>query len=140
MIDDTDIKKALAGLEYLSVAGRQGDLPVTSMDLEAADVAIALINDLVTELRQCEEDRAAKDDTGFAEFWQIYPRRVAKKPAERAWRRLSKTDRSAVLDHLPKRKWPAEKSYVPHPATFLNQRRWEDEDQETTVAPQEDIW
>lgn len=76
----------------------------------------------------------------FDQFWQIYPRRVGKPPAKRAFNRLSKKDQRALMDHLPKRKWPGEKHYIPHPSTFINQRRWEDEDQATTVTAQDDIF
>jgi hypothetical protein len=68
----------------------------------------------------------------FDAFWQLYPRRVAKLDAQRAWARLSGTDRAEVLRRLPLfvDYWAntrSEKRYVLHPATFLNGRRWEDE-------------
>ena len=80
------------------------------------------------------------DDESFRLFWQAYPRRVGKPAAERKWKRLKKSEQRAILDHLPKRKWPGNKDYIPHPSTFLNQRRWEDEDQETTVTEGSDVF
>lgn len=80
------------------------------------------------------------DDDLFRQFWQIYPRRVGKPAAEKKFNRLKKSEQMAILDHLPKRQWPGDKQYIPHPATFLNQRRWEDEDQPTTVEAQDDIF
>jgi hypothetical protein len=71
---------------------------------------------------------------GFDKFWKAYPRRVAKPDAIKAWKRLSLTavDVDKVLAGLDEWKgsdqWERDNGrYVPHPATFLNQRRWEDE-------------
>lgn len=67
----------------------------------------------------------------FGDFWLLYPKRVAKRDAERAWMRLSADDQVAALTALVdwRRLWMArnEMQYVPHPATWLNGGRWEDE-------------
>lgn len=68
----------------------------------------------------------------FILFWYRYPRRVSKIEAQRAWSRLSAADRTAVLERLPAQvaHWQlsgTERRFIPHPATWLNQRRWEDE-------------
>lgn len=64
-------------------------------------------------------------------FWALYPRRVARRDAEKAWSRMSLGDREAALTALPDwlRVWRArgEIEYVPYPATWLNGARWEDE-------------
>ncbi|MFZ0634324.1 MAG: hypothetical protein WA755_20260 [Candidatus Acidiferrales bacterium] len=69
---------------------------------------------------------------GFALFWESYPRKVGKPAARRAWLSAVKAD-----DRWPEimpglEKWKAcvqwlDPQFVPHPATFLNQKRWEDE-------------
>ena len=69
--------------------------------------------------------------SGFAEFWLAYPRKVGKGEAERKWKTL-KPDVGAVLSAV-KRQSASEQwrrdggQYVPNPATWLHQRRWEDE-------------
>ena len=68
---------------------------------------------------------------GFTEFWQTYPRKVGKGAAQKAWDRL-KPDLAAVLAALD---WQTKQDawtkdggqFIPHPGTYLNQRRWEDE-------------
>lgn len=77
-----------------------------------------------------EEERAA----AFAEFWAFYPRRVGRTPAERAWAKLDPDPalRQTMLHALDVQKrspqWTKDGGqFVPHPATWLNQRRWEDE-------------
>lgn len=68
---------------------------------------------------------------GFAEFWAAYPRRTAKVKAVRAWRAI-KPDASllaVILAALDRQKASDQwrRGVVPHPATWLNQRRWDDE-------------
>lgn len=70
---------------------------------------------------------------GFDLFWSAYPHKVAKTAAVRAWNALTPdadlTDR-IVLDIQARRKshdWTKDMGqFIPHPSTYLNQRRWED--------------
>jgi hypothetical protein len=77
-------------------------------------------------------------DRAFAEFWDRYPRKVAKLAAQRKWNALGLTPELlgrifAALDwyreewlgqHGPIR--PVEQRYIPHAATWLSGRRWRD--------------
>lgn len=69
--------------------------------------------------------------TDFAEFYRIYPRKIAKRDAEKAWAKLTLEDKQQAIEALPKhiRYWDATttKEYIPYPATWLNAGRWEDE-------------
>lgn len=69
---------------------------------------------------------------GFDEFWQLWPKREAKKDARRAWDKLSAVNKTAALAALPAHvaRWRNEgraRNHIPHPATWLNGERWEDE-------------
>jgi hypothetical protein len=72
----------------------------------------------------------------FLMFWSAYPRRVAKPAAFKAWKAASPI-MEAVLRDIERRKageWAGEPAkFIPHPSSYLNQRRWEDEQ---TVIPQ----
>lgn len=63
----------------------------------------------------------------FQKFWQAYPRKEAKGAAEKALSKV-KVSLDVLLNALEKHKksWDNPK-YIPHPATWLNERRWEDE-------------
>ena len=70
----------------------------------------------------------------FKKFWEVYPRKVAKPSAEKAWKKLNPNEEllatilSAVEVHSKSPAWKKDdKQFIPHPATWLNQRRWEDE-------------
>jgi len=64
----------------------------------------------------------------FDKIWNLYGKKVGKQPALRSWKRLSKTDRLQVNDHLPKyveNHRSADKlKFLPHLATYLNQKRY----------------
>lgn len=71
---------------------------------------------------------------GFDRFWQAYPRRVAKGAARKAWeklrpdRQLTERILAAVERDKATDQWQRENGrFIPHPATWLNQQRWEDE-------------
>jgi hypothetical protein len=70
-------------------------------------------------------------DVWFTELWALYPRKVARVAALKAARTAgsSTEERAAILAglqaHLPEL-LSRETRFVPHLATWLNQRRWED--------------
>jgi len=77
-----------------------------------------------------------KDQTHplFQQFWDLYPRKVAKPQAEKSFKKINpdETQLNVILSSLEKHKksqqWTKDSGeYIPHPATWLNQRRWEDE-------------
>ena len=70
----------------------------------------------------------------FAQFWAIYPRHVAKQAALKAWKKVApqnglvETILQAVRVQRSGADWQRDDGqYIPHPATWLNQHRWEDE-------------
>lgn len=79
---------------------------------------------------------------GFTEFWNAYPRKVAKQNALKAWGKTGADDSQSLITTIladVKRRvdgeWKGkEVQYIPHPATYLNQRRWEDESSATDTV------
>lgn len=72
--------------------------------------------------------------TGFDEFWQSYPHKVGKKAALSAWKKLKPNAglRAKIMESLQTQKsshqWRRENGrYIPNPATWLNQGRWDDQ-------------
>ena len=74
------------------------------------------------------------DKPAWDRFWAIYPRKVDKQKAIRAWNRL-KADRklmqimsAALKAQRASEEWRRDNGRaVPYPSTWLNNRRWEDE-------------
>lgn len=78
--------------------------------------------------------KAGSECLGFDEFWALYPRRVARQDAWKAWQKIKPDDElrgvilAAVRKHSEQEAWHRDEGlYIPHPATWLNGRRWEDE-------------
>lgn len=83
--------------------------------------------------------RMTYDDPGFQVFWSAYPKKVGKPAAEKAFARL-KTDQAmldlmleAIAIQKRSRQWQ-DTQYIPHPTTWLNQRRWEDKAEKTSAG------
>lgn len=73
------------------------------------------------------------DLSGFEKFWQAYPLKKGKQAARRAFDRARKlTTLDNMLSAIRKQKgweqWTRDNGkYIPHPATWLNQGRWDDQ-------------
>jgi len=75
-----------------------------------------------------------KSDSNFEKFWKSYPKKIGKGAARTAWDKLKVTDDltdriiTAVEQQKKSQQWTKENGqFIPHPATWLNQSRWEDE-------------
>ena len=70
----------------------------------------------------------------FDRFWAVYPRKVGKKDAVKAWNKL-KPDETLTIQIIEgverwklSTQWTKDGGqYIPYPATFLNGERWKDE-------------
>ena len=80
---------------------------------------------------QIKEEAEDQIKATFDDFWLLYPRRVAKKDARRAWDKIAAHQHPLILTALFewRRIWDVrgEPEYTPHPATWLNGERWEDD-------------
>lgn len=70
----------------------------------------------------------------FDTFWKAYPRKVAKGAARTAWERTKSIRPSidvllqAIEQQKQQEQWQRDGGmFIPHPATWLRQERWEDE-------------
>ena len=73
-------------------------------------------------------------DENFTRFWAMYPRRVARQDALKAWAQLKLTAMmienifAALEWQIADFQWTKENvQWIPYPASWLRGRRWEDE-------------
>jgi hypothetical protein len=83
--------------------------------------------------------RAAGDDSpdsvpviDFDAFWKAYPRKVARKDAQKAWLTVQPEDRPKILAAIVRARktedWRRDGGrFIPYPATWLRGERWTDE-------------
>ena len=98
------------------------------------DVDVDIYSNPPTSPRRGSGRKKSADMDGFALFWQEYPRKAAKAAAFKAWQKLNPSPElverilAHVRDHKRSPDWLKDGGqFVPHPATFLNGRRWEDD-------------
>lgn len=74
----------------------------------------------------------------FETFWKVYPKKVSKENAKKAWLKIKPNDEliakitKAVKDQKLSER---EQQFIPHAASWLNAKRWEDEISGTTQKP-----
>ncbi|MGA9219678.1 MAG: hypothetical protein WBZ57_00640 [Pseudomonas graminis] len=90
-----------------------------------------------TEKPVCETDPLE----GFAVFWKLYPRKVQKAKAEAAWEKLAVTPEmltvitAALARQVTSIDWlKSNGQFIPHPTSWLNGKRWQDELKPAGVA------
>lgn len=102
---------------------------------------ISLLPVLAEETKAVSTQTTKKPETnpaGFDDFYQNYPAKVAKQKAIKAWKALKPSQelQDTILKDVAIRKQNDRRwlqGFTPNPATYLNEKRWEDEIQS---APQ----
>lgn len=84
--------------------------------------------------REAAEKIGASEEA-FNIFWKAYPRKVGKGAALKVWAKIKMDKYELANLCLLALKWQCDSEqwtkdggqFIPHPQTYLNQRRWEDE-------------
>lgn len=82
----------------------------------------------------------AKREEQFNQFWEVYPRKVGKQAARKAFDKVPVSVWPKLVPAVEAQKrsyqWTREGGqFVPHPATWLNQGRWDDDVDPVKPAP-----
>ena len=78
------------------------------------------------------EKENIKEKENFEKFYSLYPRKVGKANVEKWFTKnkpseeLMKIILNSLEEHKKLKQWQ-DKQYIPHPTTWLNQKRWEDD-------------
>lgn len=75
-----------------------------------------------------------QNDALFDAFWRAYPRKIGKAAAMKSWKKIRMNEQlfhkimTAVEQAKHSAQWQQNNGqYIPHPTTWLNQGRWDDE-------------
>lgn len=75
--------------------------------------------------------KSPSEGDAFERFWSVYPRKIGKQSAKRAFERVKvplETLVTAVERQKCSDQWTRDNGqYIPHPTTWLNQGRWDDD-------------
>lgn len=98
-----------------------------------------------TTITSAEKSAHPHDTPFFQAFWHAYPRRIGKGAARTAFAKAMKVcDGDTIIQAALKYSkhcdsMGIERQYIPHPATWLNQERWEDDLEGEAAKPKKDI-
>ena len=114
--------------KQLELPDRYGNVTVTVCN--ATDKEEDIDKDINNTCSFCDAQKA-----DFESFWKVYPKKVAKKEAFKAFKKI-KTPVSVLIEAVEKQKkseqWMRDHGqYIPYPTTWLNQERWIMEDDST---------
>ena len=112
-----DVKEIHKGSEGASQGGSEG-------------ASHKLLTSLTTEVTT---------DSGFDTWWSVYPKKKGKQNALKAWNKI-KPDADMLIAHTTNMatnddEWV--RGFAPHPTTYLNQARWNDEVQQRELTQDE---
>ncbi len=146
---DLDSDKYDKTVQARREAGRKGGKATKKTEKQTAAKQAFALPDNQTEASQSENaadfppaekpvaEVAPRKDVQaerFIEFWSAYPKKVGKGAAEKAWSKIKPDFElhlkilSAIERQKTSEQWLRDNGqYIPNPATWLNQRRWEDE-------------
>lgn len=123
-------KSALVTKENGSYTERIHDVSKVDTQVRLGKVRLGKVSNTIAH----QEDDEYPDE-GFKAFWDEYPRKVGKGAAWKSWRQLTpskgladKILASVKSHNADDLQWKKESGkFIPYPATFLNQRRFDDE-------------
>ena len=82
--------------------------------------------------QECKEHKNNIYTPNFEKFWLIYPKKIGKGAAFKSYQKIKepkptlKIIETAIENQKQSQQWQ-DSQFIPNPATWLNQRRWEDE-------------
>lgn len=80
---------------------------------------------------EIEIENDSKKEANFDRFWEAYPRKVGKVKAQAAFQKVTvpvEVLLSAIKEQKKSPQWQKDSGqFIPHPATWLNGKRWEDQ-------------
>ncbi len=94
---------------------------------------------LTQALAQTQNTLCAPD--GFDAFWALYPFKVGRLAAEKAFRKaLTRTTADRIIEAMGKQaahiRAQGERGFKKHPTTWLNEGHWDDEVEEADTGPE----
>jgi len=137
LLQETEKRKEHRAHQRENIMKRWGknDKPLSNKKISiipSNDVGITMVIPL--------EDRNRNRSLGgirgecFEEFWKLYPKKTGKGAAEKIWMKIPEPtetlDKIKIALEWQKKsdQWGKQDGqFIPLPATYLNQRRWEDE-------------
>ena len=129
------IKPQIAANQRKYEAGLRGGKPKANQDLTIPEPSPNLMyNDNGNDNENVNEKENEKDNEKenenvqrFDQFWTTFPRKTDKARAKRSFLRLTKNEQELAVSNIQRLYSETPAQFVPHPSTYLNGKRWEDQ-------------
>lgn len=109
-----------------------GEATSSFQEVSALKEYIKCLKKEIEVLKKEKDKKEINCDDNFETFYQAYPRKIGKINVEK-WFNKNKPDEelmnkilTSLEEHKKLKQWQ-DKQFIPYPATWLNQKRWEDE-------------
>lgn len=132
--------------KHQQVRARRSKYPEPSSDLISSDI---ICNQMISDVPVIQSENKSESENesefksareeAFDVFWAAYPRKVGKGAARKAFAKLPAAVFPLLVPAVETQKQCAQwrkngGEYIPNPATWLNQERWEDKLPDTGTA------
>ena len=127
------IKPQIAANQRKYEAGLRGGKPKANQDLTIPEPSPNLMynvneNDNVNEkVNDKENEKENENVQRFDQFWTTFPRKTDKARAKRSFLRLTKAEQELAVSNIQRLYSETPAQFIPHPSTYLNGKRWEDQ-------------
>ena len=127
------IKPQIAANQRKYEAGLRGGKPKANQDLTIPEPSPNLMynvneNDNVNEkVNDKENEKENENAQRFDQFWTNFPRKTDKARAKRSFLRLTKAEQELAVSNIQRLYSETPAQFIPHPSTYLNGKRWEDQ-------------
>ena len=86
----------------------------------------------IIKKKENNNNKEKEKEKGFLAFWELYPNKKAKKTAREKWDKINIDLYGDVMKGLnnaiKSKKWTDDNGeFIPHPATWIHGKRWDDE-------------
>lgn len=109
-----------------------GEATSSFQEVSALKEYIKCLKKEIEVLKKEKDKKESNYDDNFETFYKAYPRKIGKVNVEK-WFKKNKPDEelmnkilTSLEEHKKLKQWQ-DKQFIPYPATWLNQKRWEDE-------------
>lgn len=99
-----------------------------ALQMQSVGNAIHSHSQSIDNKAELNKHKRSRSLAWFDRFWKAYPRKQNKGHAEKAWAKAIKlADPETIISAVERSVWNDDKQFIPHPASWLNGKRWEDE-------------
>lgn len=138
-IDKTDVSDGfenenLNKTDRFTVGFENENLPENRNKNKTININIDLLENGTDLDNKTDNNEKNSIEDKFNKFWQIYPRKVGKGNAKKIFYKIKPSNAlfNQIIEAVEMQKnsidWKKEKGqFIPHPSTWLNQERWQDE-------------